>query len=75
MLVSIDEWKKQLAAYLIDYNSLDIKESIASGLDMYMSMQIIILDICYSTLLYAHKHGDTTCMHLTKLFTVQNLLN
>jgi len=32
-IVLIEEWKKQLAAYLIDYNSLDIiKETIASGL-------------------------------------------
>ena len=30
-IVSIDEWKKQLAAILIDYNSLDIKGTIASG--------------------------------------------
>ena len=30
-IVSIDEWKKQLGAHLIDYNSLDIKGTIASG--------------------------------------------
>ena len=30
-IVSTDEWKKQLAAHLIDYNLLDIKETIASG--------------------------------------------
>ena len=28
---SVDEWKKQLAVYLIDYDSLDIKEIKASG--------------------------------------------
>ena len=32
LLVSAEEWKKELAGYLIDYNSLDIKDAIASGL-------------------------------------------
>ena len=32
IIVSIGEWKKQLAAHLIDYNSLDIKGTIASGM-------------------------------------------
>jgi len=31
-LVSVEEWKKELAGYLIDYHSLDIKNTIASGL-------------------------------------------
>ena len=30
-LASTDEWKKQLAECLIDYDSLDIKGTIASG--------------------------------------------
>ena len=32
LIVLTDEWKRQLATYLIDYDSLDIKETIASGL-------------------------------------------
>ena len=32
LLVSAEEWKKELAGYLIDYISLDIKDAIASGL-------------------------------------------
>ena len=43
LIVSIDEWKKQLAAYLIDYDSLDIKETIASGLWMSYYLNIKIL--------------------------------
>ena len=31
-IVSTEQWKKELAGYLIEYNSLDIKDSIASGL-------------------------------------------
>lgn len=34
VIVSVEEWKGQLSPYLIDYNSLDIKETIASGLWM-----------------------------------------
>ena len=30
-IVSTEEWKKELAGYLIDYSSLDIKDTIASG--------------------------------------------
>ena len=32
LIVSVDEWKSGLAEYLIDYDSLDIKETIAEGL-------------------------------------------
>ena len=34
LTVSIDEWKKLLTEYLIDYDSLDIKDTVASGLWM-----------------------------------------
>ena len=33
-IVLIDEWKKQLSVQLIDYNLLDVKETIASGLNV-----------------------------------------
>ena len=30
-IVLIDEWKKQLSVHFIDYNLLDVRETIASG--------------------------------------------
>ena len=35
IIVSIEEWKKELTGYLIDYDSLDIKDTVASGLWIY----------------------------------------
>ena len=36
LIVSTNEWKTLLAAYIIDYDLLDIKEIIASGLWNWM---------------------------------------
>jgi len=36
LIVSSEEWKKELARCLIDYNSLDIENTIASGLSIHM---------------------------------------
>ena len=33
-IVLVDEWKKQLSVQLIDYSLLDVKETIASGLNV-----------------------------------------
>ena len=41
LIVSVDEWRSQLDEYLIDYDSLDIKDTIAQGLWICKS--------CYST--------------------------
>ena len=55
LIVSIDEWRKQLAAYLIDYDSLDIKETIASGLWMSYYLNIKILYAPWTVLVVHNK--------------------
>ena len=32
LAVALDEWKKQMKAFLIDYNTLEIEETMAKGL-------------------------------------------
>ena len=39
----VDEWKKQLSVQLIDYNLLDVKETIASGLNIATVWVIIFV--------------------------------
>ena len=31
LVVALDEWKKQMKTFLIDYNALKIEETIAKG--------------------------------------------
>ena len=59
LIVSVDEWKSQYAEFLIDYDSLDIKETIAQGLWR--------CKFCYSTAasacLVIHDKLDVTHCH------------
>ena len=42
-IVLVDEWKKQLSVQLIDYNLLDVKETIALGLNIATVWVIIFV--------------------------------
>ena len=56
-IVSTEEWKKELAGYLIDYSSLDIKDTIASGNQNTIILSLGLGDIKIS---YCDNH-DSEC--------------
>ena len=48
VIVLIDEWKKQLSVHFIDYNLLDVRETIASGLIIATMWTLIFVGFKFS---------------------------